>query len=431
MATYHLSVKTTSRADGLNSVARASYRSGEAMTNERTGEVFDYKKKTGIVHSELFLGEGWEPEEREKLWNRIEQTEKRENSTVCREFEISLPLELNQEQRIEAAREFTQLLVERFGFAADLSIHEPDKHTRKPGADLSQENPHAHILTSTRNAKGQKCRELDEKKSGAIEEVRRSWEEICNKHLVKAGFTEKILSGKKLPLPERKLENENAMGKIDRQIRALENAIARLERRADEPDHRSRDNGPRKQDQGTEQLLLGRDPRSGPQKTGAVDDAHDKRSEQLPPLRVREYRQDENGNLSNSPASGRNDDWRREAQRRIDGIGSESAGLGEALREPFNQTLSPAIARLKEKLEALKAERNIKGMEEQNHDREQSGAVSANVQAHEARAACRAESQARAKERIAESRSSAHSQSRGPSSPQSAGGPASGPRFGM
>ncbi|WP_170775872.1 MobA/MobL family protein, partial [Ruegeria lacuscaerulensis] len=69
------------------------------------------------------------------------------------------------------------------------AIHEPNK-------EGDQRNHHAHILTTTRKIKGGeltgKTRELDERKSGAIEEVRTAWEELANRHLERSQRHERV-----------------------------------------------------------------------------------------------------------------------------------------------------------------------------------------------------------------------------------------------
>ena len=62
MAIYHLSVKTVSRAKGRSATAAAAYRAGVEIVDERTGEVHDYSRKTGVVHSEIILPNGAESE---------------------------------------------------------------------------------------------------------------------------------------------------------------------------------------------------------------------------------------------------------------------------------------------------------------------------------------------------------------------------------
>ena len=104
MADYHLSVKTVSRSDGRSATAAAAYRSGAQIVDERTGEVHDYRRKSGVVSATLFVPED-APEwaaDRESIWNAAEASEKRKNSTVAREFEVALPA-LEHQHRVELA----------------------------------------------------------------------------------------------------------------------------------------------------------------------------------------------------------------------------------------------------------------------------------------------------------------------------------------
>jgi len=188
MPIYHLSVKTISRAKGRSATASAAYRSAEKIKDELTGKTFDYSRKIGTSHTELFLPKDAPSWGRSELWNEAEKSENRKNSTVAREFVIALPAELSEEQRKDMAREFAQALVLKHGFAADLCIHEPNKE----GDDR---NFHAHILCSTRRLEPtgftEKTRELD----GGYKEVE-SWRErfaaIQNKHLEMAGIEERV-----------------------------------------------------------------------------------------------------------------------------------------------------------------------------------------------------------------------------------------------
>ncbi len=115
LASYHLSVKTISRAHGRSATAAAAYRSGERIRDQATGAVFDYTRKRGVEHSELVLPEG-APEwarNREALWNAAEAAERRKNSTVAREFEVALPAELNPKEREALAGRLARELVAR------------------------------------------------------------------------------------------------------------------------------------------------------------------------------------------------------------------------------------------------------------------------------------------------------------------------------
>lgn len=191
MAIFHLSVKTISRSTGRSATAAIAYRAGERLIDDRTGLVFDYTRRRGVEHTEIFLPENtpaW-ASNRERLWNAAELAETRKNSTVAREFEIAIPAELNREQRVELVREFARDLVQRHGMAVDVAIHEP-------GKDGDHRNHHAHILCSTRRLTSdgfkEKTRELDDQKSGEVANWRQRWADVSNRHLENAGRQERI-----------------------------------------------------------------------------------------------------------------------------------------------------------------------------------------------------------------------------------------------
>jgi len=152
------------------------------VTDHRTGMVFDYRRKKGVIYSEILLPDnspGW-ARDRASLWNAAEAAETRKNSTVAREFEIALPSELEPEQRKKLAVDFARELVIRHGCAADVAIHAPGK-----GGD--QRNHHAHILLTTRRLTpmgfSEKTRELDDKKAGEVARWRERYAAIQNQLL--------------------------------------------------------------------------------------------------------------------------------------------------------------------------------------------------------------------------------------------------------
>jgi ATP-dependent exoDNAse (exonuclease V) alpha subunit len=163
------------------------------ITDERTGEIHDYQRKAGVQSAELFLpadAPEWATD-RAKLWNAAEQSEKRKNSTVAREFEVTLPSELSADQRRELTREFARELVKRHGFAVDVAIH-------APGKDGDSKNHHAHILCTTRKLTPEgfteKTRELDDRATGAAEVThwREQWAGLTNAALERAGHAERV-----------------------------------------------------------------------------------------------------------------------------------------------------------------------------------------------------------------------------------------------
>jgi len=191
VAIYRCEIKTVSRSQGASAVAGAAYRAGLDVTDLRTGERHDYTRKSGVVASGILApadAPDW-VQDPAQLWNAAEAAETRKNSVVAREFLVSLPHELTDEQRADLARDLTAHLVDRFGFAAMFAIHAPDKRA-------DERNHHVHILATTRRMEptglGAKTRELDDRKTGAVEEVRAKVASTINRHLKRAGLSARV-----------------------------------------------------------------------------------------------------------------------------------------------------------------------------------------------------------------------------------------------
>lgn len=217
MAIYHCSIKNISRSSGKSAVASASYRAGEKLEDRETGLTHDYTYKTEVAYSEIILCENAprEYQDRETLWNAVEEVEKQSNARLAREWEVALPHELTLEQSKELVRGYAQSLADE-GMCVDVNIH------------WKEGNHHAHIMGTTRPIKengewgqkekkaykldenGQKIPQIDpqtgEQKIGArgrkmwqretveandwnktekVEEWRERWAEHCNRYLEK------------------------------------------------------------------------------------------------------------------------------------------------------------------------------------------------------------------------------------------------------
>ena len=195
MAVYHFSAKTVSRSGGRSSTAAAAYRSGERIVDERTGEIHDYTRKSGVVDSVVVLPHGGTMD-RAELWNKVEAHHKRGDATVAREFVVALPAELDAAQRQELARSYARELADRHGVGVDLNVH-------APGKEGDQRNHHAHILLTAcycgpTGTLGKKAVELDPihcQRHGldnVVEVERKRWEQHANRALEKAGQEARI-----------------------------------------------------------------------------------------------------------------------------------------------------------------------------------------------------------------------------------------------
>jgi len=154
LATYHFHISSVGRSAGRRATAAAAYRAGERIRDERTGVLYNHSRRNDVVHTEIFLpshlggaADVWAGS-REKLWNTAERAEKRSDSRVAREYQVSLPHELNRAQQIGLARALSRELAERYKVAVDLAVHLP-----RPDGD--SRNFHAHLLTTTREVKPQ------------------------------------------------------------------------------------------------------------------------------------------------------------------------------------------------------------------------------------------------------------------------------------
>lgn len=193
MAIFHAQIQKISRSEGRSAVAAAAYRAGAELWDERAGKTHDYTGKAGVVGSFIALpatAPAW-MRDRSMLWNMAEWTEKRVNSVVARELEVSLPHDLPGAAREKVAMVIGQFLVDRYGVAADICLH-------LPSGTGDERNHHAHILFSTRAVTetgfGAKTRVLDDRKTGPeeITAIRQGIAEIINAALAAHGICDKV-----------------------------------------------------------------------------------------------------------------------------------------------------------------------------------------------------------------------------------------------
>ena len=159
MSIYHCSIKNISRSSGRSAVACAAYRSGEELEDVETGITHDYRKKTGIAFTEIFLCKN-APERfqnREELWNEVEKIEKAADARLAREIEVAIPRELSLEEMKNLVAGYAKMLTEE-GMCVDAAIH------------LKVGNPHAHLMCTTRKIKADGTWDQKEKKVYALDE---------------------------------------------------------------------------------------------------------------------------------------------------------------------------------------------------------------------------------------------------------------------
>ena len=105
-----LEAKIVSRGAGRSAVAAAAYLSCSRMLNEYDGVQHDYTRKQGLGWRQVFLPATapTEWQDRETLWNAVEETETAKDSRLAREFVPALPIELTPAQWQELLTDFIQ-----------------------------------------------------------------------------------------------------------------------------------------------------------------------------------------------------------------------------------------------------------------------------------------------------------------------------------
>ena len=187
MAIYHLHASIVSRGKGHSATAAAAYRSGEKILDERTGEEHDYSRRSGVDHAEIVAPED-APEwtrDRAELWNRAEAAERRHDAQVAREVRVALPVELDAEGRRHLVRDFVSEAFVSRGMVADVAYH-----------DGAGQNPHAHILLTTRpvadDGDGFAKKDRSWNSRETLEDWRESWATAANRALERAECWDRI-----------------------------------------------------------------------------------------------------------------------------------------------------------------------------------------------------------------------------------------------
>ena len=147
VALYSWSMQIIKRSAGRSVIAAAAYRAGERLHDERLGVTHDYRRRSGVEHTEILFpadAPAWcHGVDRESLWNRVEAGEKRKDAQTARELRIMIPRELPQADRINVLRAYLGRSFVSKGMIADVAWH------NKVASD-GREQPHAHVLLTMR-----------------------------------------------------------------------------------------------------------------------------------------------------------------------------------------------------------------------------------------------------------------------------------------
>ncbi|HEI8485820.1 TPA: MobA/MobL family protein [Morganella morganii] len=186
MAIFHLDFKIVKRSEGRSSVAKAAYHARTRITDERTGDTYDYSRRTDL-YGHFILAPVNAPEHIVKdstaLWNEVEKVERQNNGQTARYFDVSIPTELNNDEKKKLVLEYCQKNFVDKGMIADIAFH-----------DLDSDNPHAHVMLTLKTIGpegfGKKERSWNDRKMSVL--WRESWASMANSYLAAAGSPERI-----------------------------------------------------------------------------------------------------------------------------------------------------------------------------------------------------------------------------------------------
>ncbi|MBA0167845.1 MobQ family relaxase [Pectobacterium sp. CFBP8739] len=186
MAIFHLEFKIVKRSDGMSSCRKAAYHARCRITDDRTGNTYDFSHRTDLFHH-LILAPVSAPadivESSTALWNEVEKVERQKDGQTARYFDVAIPCELDNEDKIKLVVEYCQKNFVDKGMIADIAFH-----------DLDGNNPHAHVMLTlkpiTVDGFGKKERSWNDKRNVIL--WRESWSVIANRYLTAAGSNERI-----------------------------------------------------------------------------------------------------------------------------------------------------------------------------------------------------------------------------------------------
>ncbi|MCA5921936.1 MobA/MobL family protein [Pectobacterium brasiliense] len=186
MAIFHLEFKIVKRSEGMSSCRKAAYHARCRITDDRTGNTYDFSHRTDLFHHQILAPVSAPThiiESSTTLWNEVERVERQKDGQTARYFDVAIPCELSNEDKIKLVAEYCQKNFVDKGMIADIAFH-----------DLDGQNPHAHVMLTlkpiTADGFGKKERSWNDKKNVIL--WRESWSVIANRYLAAAGSNERI-----------------------------------------------------------------------------------------------------------------------------------------------------------------------------------------------------------------------------------------------
>ncbi|KHT17924.1 MobQ family relaxase [Pectobacterium brasiliense] len=186
MAIFHLEFKIVKRSEGMSSCRKAAYHARCKITDDRTGNTYDFSHRTDLFHHQILApisAPAHIIESSTALWNEVERVERQKDGQTARYFDVAIPCELSNKDKIKLVAEYCQKNFVDKGMIADIAFH-----------DLDGNNPHAHVMLTLKpiiaDGFGKKERSWNDKKN--VIQWREAWSALANRYLTAAGSNERI-----------------------------------------------------------------------------------------------------------------------------------------------------------------------------------------------------------------------------------------------
>lgn len=187
MSNYHLEIGVISRSKGRSIVKYASYICGEKLHDEYNNRSYNHTRQDILLYK-IYLPDNAPPDFRylQNLCNEIDKSERRYDARTAREFKGSLPNELLLAEQSQIVEEYINNNFVSHGLCAIAAIHDG-----KNEAAPKRNNPHVHIIVSTRSVgpdgfSKKKDREWDKRKY--INIWREDWADVQNRAYKRNGM---------------------------------------------------------------------------------------------------------------------------------------------------------------------------------------------------------------------------------------------------
>jgi len=208
-------LETHNRADGHSAVRGAAYRLGLKLTDIRTGEVHDFRKrKLGeeIVRAVTVAPPGapdWATDPYQ-LWNRVEAAERRRDAQLARDYRVPIPFGLTDEQAGDLAEDIARYISDALLVPVSVGLHrDADRDALGNLKPNDKQGFHAHLYFPTRaldlgqaggsatggnTGFGPKLTMLSNKRESSVwvELLNNRWAELSNVYLAAANKPEVI-----------------------------------------------------------------------------------------------------------------------------------------------------------------------------------------------------------------------------------------------